>query len=245
MTAFNKQLSYRFTAFIAPVMPLPQPDVFKAFVSGLSAQPSAGKNFGLKFSGAPEHAVGLVGLTGSTQQIQTDVLKWRSPSGHWHLTATSLRVDLQFEALGYQEALEEDSVISPETVWGRVKSGFVNIGKIGRRVSRLAYFVDGVQEMSFDEAGRTVFDRFFRPEIAEDGSVRDAHARLNLRDEWILPTGKVAINRIETLASEQDGCRWQWDVNTAMEEERIFSPEDIEAFMGQAMAWVSPRMGSS
>ena len=252
---FDQVLQYQFALFFED---LQESADLKNLPAIVGKQQPSGKALGLKL-GRQEREEGVL-LSQRAGAVPRPVITWKAGSGIWKLTWTPERLDLYFDAIGFQDVVTEKITLTQ--IKERVAQNLAEIVKwSSRRVNRLALIVTAKATPEDGEyPNKVVAKSFFNQEVIEKvdgGKILDLSGRLNYSDVWDLavsPGGSspIRINKIETGASnwnyegkeEQNSVAWQLDVNTSPvhAEEIGFGTEAVPAFLDLAERWISERL---
>jgi len=244
MAGFDRSLKYQIGLFYAGQANLTE---LHSIGKTMSACPPGVSRFGFRL-GVPTQQTLAVQTPGG--QMSVPVVIWKAGSGVWEVVMGPERLDVFFDARGYQDLTDEE--VGFQSVRARVLPGLLAaIKTLGIGAYRVAGVING--ECSCEETTRSpseiVVGRYVKPPF-DEGDVPDVGVRINCRDAWNLGGATpTTINRISTLEAVYlfgpDGTaatslKWQADVNTAPEALLAVSFEDesIEKFFDLATTWL-------
>jgi hypothetical protein len=250
MLTFDQAYLYQFVLF-TDEQAEPTADAITRLPDVVSRPVAGTKSFGLKLAQVqPEQSMVIVS-TGAT----ANGLTWRSASGFWRLTWSPTRIDVQFDARGYAEALEEPDVVTLTNIRGRLMPNLVELPNVVGQVNRLALVVTAksIYSAGQKQPSPIVAATFFNADLiatAQRGELLDAIGRANHAAMWPLGSyGEVRVNRNETGTAswaiqngvEQRSLSWQFDLNTHPQG-KSFASDSITTFFESADMWITQRL---
>jgi hypothetical protein len=215
---FDQRLEYEFVLFFDD-RSLADSSETKDLPKTISQQQPDSKSFGLKLGSREDTTVVQRGTP-----LPQPMVTWKAGSGIWKLVWTPQRLDLYFDALGYQEIA--GPIVTIAEAKERVRQNLADVVAASTRgITRLALIVSAESSChQGPQPSQLVAGRFFNTEIQTgvvDKNILDLTSRVNFADSWelrIVPKedtsveilsggghpGKmiaVRINKIETATS--------------------------------------------